>query len=155
MSIFKYNMIIMGWLQLQYGSIVFSSWPNTFGYHRITIELQYDMTPVFNHINCPPSVAESLVQGCARCPEHLLNTSRLSRPTSWVVNCGWKWGLFLWAGWQRKSNAPMELYQKKEKNLVRFQLIACHLPPHHHVWAISWRPAERSSTGTTFSKRID
>ena len=59
-SIFKYNMIIMGWLQLQYGSTVFTPWPNTFSYHTITIQLQYNTNPIFNHINCPPSAVESM-----------------------------------------------------------------------------------------------
>ena len=37
MSIFKYNLIIMGWLWLQYSFGVFTPWPNTFNYHTITI----------------------------------------------------------------------------------------------------------------------
>jgi hypothetical protein len=37
---------------LQYILGIFTPWPNTFNYHTITIQLQYNMTLAFNHINC-------------------------------------------------------------------------------------------------------
>ena len=49
----------MGWLWLKYSSSVFTHWSNTFNYLIITIQLQYNMTFVFNHINCLSNVVES------------------------------------------------------------------------------------------------
>ena len=82
MSIFKYNLIIMGWLWLKYSSSVFTHWSNTFNYHIITIQLQYNITFVFNHINCLSNAVESRQNKWHKAVPAVLNTSKLSSPTS-------------------------------------------------------------------------
>jgi hypothetical protein len=81
MSIFKYNLIIMGWLWLKYTFSVFTHWSNTFNYHIITIQLQYNMTFLFDHINCLSNAVESRQNKWHKAVPAVLNTSKLSRPT--------------------------------------------------------------------------
>ena len=90
MNIFKCNMIIMGWLWFQYSSGVLIPWPDTFNYHTITIQLQYNMTLVFDHIDCLSIVEEPWQNQWQKVVPAVLNITKPSRPSPWGINYGWK-----------------------------------------------------------------